>query len=150
MFAPRRILVPTDFSEHSDMALKKALDIAYQYKAKIYLLHVINDRFYDWALQCSGSSGNIIGDLEEKSMENARENLREQMDAFALAGKVEIIPEIKIGCPSQVILSEQEEKEIDLLVIASHKETGMIRRFLGNVAETVVRSATFPALVVNS
>ncbi len=41
MFAPKKILVPTDFSKFSDEALKQAYDIAKQFKARIYLLHVI-------------------------------------------------------------------------------------------------------------
>jgi len=40
MFAPKRILVPTDFSDYSDEALKQALELAKQYNAKVYLLHV--------------------------------------------------------------------------------------------------------------
>jgi nucleotide-binding universal stress UspA family protein len=40
MFAPKNILVPTDFSEHSDRALKQAVDIASEHNSKIYLLHV--------------------------------------------------------------------------------------------------------------
>jgi nucleotide-binding universal stress UspA family protein len=40
MFAPKRILVPTDFSDNSDEALKQALELAKQYKAKVYFLHV--------------------------------------------------------------------------------------------------------------
>jgi len=34
MFAPKRILVPTDFSDYSDEALKQALELAKQYNAK--------------------------------------------------------------------------------------------------------------------
>jgi len=41
MFAPKNILVPTDFSEHSDRALAEAVDIARRHKARIYLLHVL-------------------------------------------------------------------------------------------------------------
>ena len=41
MFAPKNILVPTDFSEHSDRELAEAVDIARQHKARIYLLHVL-------------------------------------------------------------------------------------------------------------
>ena len=41
MFKPKKILVPTDFSEYSDKALQKALDIAQQSGAEINLLHVI-------------------------------------------------------------------------------------------------------------
>ena len=43
MLKPTRILVPTDFSEYSDRALSQALDIAKEYYAKLYLLHVLHD-----------------------------------------------------------------------------------------------------------
>ena len=43
MLMPTRILVPTDFSEYSDRALEQALDIAKQYHAKVFLLHVVHD-----------------------------------------------------------------------------------------------------------
>jgi nucleotide-binding universal stress UspA family protein len=42
MLVPTRILVPTDFSEYSDRAFSQALDIAKEYYAKIYLLHVLH------------------------------------------------------------------------------------------------------------
>ena len=41
MFLPKKILVPTDFSEYSDRAFQKALDIAQQGGAEITLLNVI-------------------------------------------------------------------------------------------------------------
>ena len=41
MIAPKTILVPTDFSKFSDDALEVAYDMAKQYQAKIYLLHVV-------------------------------------------------------------------------------------------------------------
>jgi len=40
MFAPRKILVPTDFTEDSDRALREAIDIAAVSRGKVYLLHV--------------------------------------------------------------------------------------------------------------
>lgn len=43
MFAPKNILVPTDFSGSSDKALKKAVDIALQHRSKIYVLHVVDE-----------------------------------------------------------------------------------------------------------
>jgi len=41
MLMPTRILVPTDFSEHSDRALEQALDIATQYQPRVFVTHVI-------------------------------------------------------------------------------------------------------------
>lgn len=43
MFNVKKILVPTDFSEASDRALKKAVDIAEAFNAEIVLLHVKMD-----------------------------------------------------------------------------------------------------------
>jgi hypothetical protein len=45
MFKPNKILVPTDFSEYSDKALQKALDIAKEEGSEILLFHVIHDDF---------------------------------------------------------------------------------------------------------
>ena len=44
-------MVPTDFSEYSDRALAQGLDIAKQYQAKLFLLHVIHDRRSLWELR---------------------------------------------------------------------------------------------------
>ena len=41
MLKPTKILVPTDFSEYSDKALKQAIDIAKQYNAEVYILNVV-------------------------------------------------------------------------------------------------------------
>ena len=121
MFAPKKILVPTDFSESSDTALKKALDIAYQYKATIYLLHVIDDKLYQGALLGIGRS-DIIEQREEESIRYAQEKLQEQLDAYALAKKFEIVSEIQIGLLPDVIMKKQQEKGIDFMVIGAHKK----------------------------
>ena len=74
MFAPKKILVPTDFSEYSDAALKYAIDVAKQGSAKIYLLHVIGlvqtcavDYCFDKA---------TLDTLEEKSASSAEEMMK--------------------------------------------------------------------------
>ena len=42
----RKILCPTDFSEHSEYALKYALEIAILTKAELQLLHVVEPVAY--------------------------------------------------------------------------------------------------------
>ena len=42
MFKPKKILVPTDFSDHADRALEKAIDIAKEEGSEIILFHVIH------------------------------------------------------------------------------------------------------------
>lgn len=43
MIKIKRILLPTDFSDCSKQALKYALDFALERKAKLYILHVIQE-----------------------------------------------------------------------------------------------------------
>ena len=43
MIKIKRILLPTDFSDCAKQALKYALDFALERKAKLYILHVIQE-----------------------------------------------------------------------------------------------------------
>ena len=43
MITLRRILVPVDFSQHSDQALKYAVALAEKFGAELFLIHVFQD-----------------------------------------------------------------------------------------------------------
>jgi len=147
MFAPKTILVPTDFSPCSDQALRKAVDLATQFGSKIFLLHVMDERIrqcaVDYCLQ-----EEILSRLEQESIQIAKAKLQGEVDAITEARKVEIIFDIVIGVPAEIIIKEQQERGIDLIVIASHGRTGLIKYVMGSVAEKVVGGAKCPVLVV--
>ena len=147
MFAPKNILVPTDFSKFSDAALKKAIDIAEQYKAKIYLLHVIDEHIRQCSVDyCIGAE--VVERLEAESIKAANEKLSKEVASIGEKRKLEIVFDVKNGNPSEVILSEQQEKKIDLVVIASHGKTGLMKQLMGSVADKVVKGAKCPVIVV--
>ncbi len=147
MFAPKNILVPTDFSEYSDAALKKAIDIAEQYKAKIYLLHVIDEQIRQCAVDyCIGAE--VVERLEAESIKAANDKLQKEAAAIGKAKKLKIVFDVKNGNPAEVILKEQQEKKIDLVVIASHGKTGLMKQLMGSVADKVVKGAKCPVIVV--
>jgi nucleotide-binding universal stress UspA family protein len=144
MFTPKNILVPTDFSDFSDKALKKAVDIASQYKATIYLLHVV-----DKVIQCAVDyciDYTLVEQIEQQSIKFAEEKLQKEADAIA-AKDIKIIFDVKKGDTYETILKEQQDKGIDLIVIASHGKTGLIHH-LGSVADKVVRGAKCPVLLI--
>jgi len=147
MFAPKNILVPTDFSKYSDVALDKAVDIATQYKAKIYLLHVITEHIRrcmaDYCLDLQ-----LVKQLEKQSIKGAKDKLKTAADAIAKEKGVAISIVIKEGVPQEVILSEQKAKKIDLIVIASHGKTGILKHLIGSVADKVVKGSKCPVIVV--
>jgi universal stress protein A len=145
MFAPKTILVPTDFSEFSDFALEEAVDIARQQKAKIFLFHVntaVQKCVVDYCLDDA-----TVKMVEEKSMESANSMMKKQIDAVLKVKDVEIVNDIAIGVPHEEILREQEAKNIDLIVIASHGRTGLMGHIMGSVTEKVTRGAKCPVIV---
>jgi len=144
MFAPKNILVPSDFSVYSDNALKKAVDIAVQHKAKIYLLHVVEIALYAFDY-CYESD--LIEQAEGQSIKFAEEKLRKEVESIGVSKNVDIVFDIKKGDPAKNILEEEKDKEIDLIVIASHGRKGMIH-LLGSVSERVLRSAKGSVLLV--
>jgi len=95
MFAPKNILVPTDFSEHSDRALAEAVDIARQHKARIYLLHVLGV-----VRQCVSDycmPADLLEDVREEAMRSTREMIRSQIEKVGPPTDTEIIPDIGEG-----------------------------------------------------
>jgi universal stress protein A len=148
MFAPKQILVPTDFSKYSDKALKEAIDIAKQHGSTIHLLHVnsiVQQCAIDYCMTIE-----ILDDLEKQSTDNAQKLIGEEINKFPESKTVTIIPEVKKGTPYEEILKDQMEKNIDLIVIASHGTTGLLHHFIGNVAERVARGARCPVLLLRS
>jgi nucleotide-binding universal stress UspA family protein len=147
MFAPKNILVPTDFSKYSDTALKKAIDIATQHDTKIYLLHVIDEQIHQCAVDYC-LSYEVVKQLEKESLKASKDKLKKEADAIVKAKKIKVVFDVKNGVPSEVILSEQKAKKIDLIVIASHGKTGLLKQLMGSVADKVVKGAKCPVIVV--
>lgn len=146
MLNVKSILVPTDFSEHSDKALKQALDIAKQNKAKLYVLHVIHEAMH----QCASDyclSDEMIQQMESGMISAAQQSLQKQLAKFPEAKEVEVIPEVRRGFPSDEIVKEQQEKKIDLVVISPLGRTGIARFLIGSVTKNVVKEAQCPVLV---
>lgn len=142
----KKILVPTDFSEYSDAALKYAIDLAKQGGGKIYLLHVVHvvqacavDYCFDQA---------TLDMLEKKSSSSADDMMKRQLELFPDAKSIDITTDVRQGMPYEEILNEQQAKDIDLIVMSSHGKTGLLGHLLGSVAEKVMKKASCPVLLV--
>jgi universal stress protein A len=146
MLKPTKILVPTDFSEYSDKAMRQALDIAKQYGAKVYLVHVIQDEVrqcvVDYCL-----TDEMIKQVEDQMLQTAQANIQKQVEKFPQSKEVEVFTEVKKGIAYEAILKEEEEKGVDLIVIASLGRTGLSRYLIGSVARNVLKGAKSPVLL---
>jgi nucleotide-binding universal stress UspA family protein len=147
MFAPKKILVPTDFSKYSDKALQEAVDIAKKYGSKIYLLHVIDDHIQQCAVDYC-ITAEVVSKLRRDSLKASKDKLHNEIGAAADIKKLDVEIDVKEGVPTEVILSEQKKKSVDLIVIASHGKTGILKNLIGSVTDKVVRGAKCPVMVV--
>jgi len=147
MLMPTKILVPTDFSEYSDKALEQALDIAKQYRSKVFLLHVANEEIY----RLTEADIVVPEELREKVKDRHRfeieEKFRNQLRKFPQSKEVEVVTNVRKGIPYEEILEEGKEKKIDLIVIASLGRTGIAKFIIGSVARNVLKGSGCPVLL---
>ncbi len=148
MLVPTKILVPTDFSEQSGRALEQALDIAKQYRAKVFLLHVVHFQMIRIAELESTLSEEIIQQIKDKTFAWAQENLRKQLDNFPQTKEVEVATNVLEGIPYEEILKEGKEKGIDLIVIGSLGRSGIAKYLIGSVARNVLKGSKCPVLLI--
>jgi nucleotide-binding universal stress UspA family protein len=141
----KRILVPTDFSKHSENALHYGAAFAEKFGAELYLLHVVQDLavFIPDAVTVTPPIGPPIEELTA-SVRGALERLIQENNLQ----RFPVHPEVREGTPFYEIIQFANEKEIDLIVMGTHGHTGLAHVLMGSVTEKVVRKASCPVLSV--
>ena len=140
-----RILHPTDFSVSSKHAMSYALYFAREFKAKLYVLHVIEEvasAMYFDILQ-TPPLAQLMDDIEAQ----ARGALDELIPPGMRSG-VEVESMIRKGVPFLEIIRCAEEVGADVIVCGTHGRTGLKHALFGSVAEKVVRKSPCPVLSV--
>lgn len=141
----KKILVPTDFSEQAENALKVAVQLAKKYDSEVHMLHMIELPMH----QIIATSN--FSELPEAVffMKIAHNNFEESLDKDYL-DDVELFENIKFNDASDGILEACTEDDIDLIVMGSHGASGFKEMFIGSTAERVVRTSKKPVLVIKN
>jgi nucleotide-binding universal stress UspA family protein len=140
----RRILAPTDFSDHSKQAIVYALELARAFRAKLILLHVLEVPLYPTGGFTPPGMAAMRLDAWERQ---ARLDLAAVLSE-GQAAQIEIIRRVVIGTASRTIIEVAEAEYVDLIVMATHGRSGFSHLFMGSVAERVVRLAPCPVLTI--
>jgi len=140
----RRILVPTDFSEHSLNALRYAAAFAEKFGAELYLLHVVQDLSLFLPDVVSGTPPYL------PPTEPMLAAVRESLDR--LAGeqfpRLTVHRLVREGSPFYEIITCAKENAVDLIILGTHGRGVLAHMLMGSVAEKVVRKAPCPVLTV--
>jgi len=140
MSTQKSILVATDFSACSDKGLHYAFELAGALDAQVHLVHVYS---LQGMLEASAPTHEAIEDAEAF----AERKLREAAQPFGACGRVGAV-RAYMGEPAHAILSAAADLDADLIVVGTHGRRGLRRLVLGSVAESVVRQAACPVIVV--
>ncbi len=142
----RSIIVPTDFSECARHAVPAAAALARLFGASVVCLHVVEPvaRPVGWT-----PVGEPLppAELDERVEESAARDLPLFSKSEEFAG-LEVEDLIARGEPAAERARVAEERGAGLIVISSHGRAGLGRILFGSTAESVVRHARCPVLVV--
>ena len=147
----KKILLPTDGSEHANKAAKQAIWIASTSGAELIALNVIETSSLV-GLPAEDLIVRIKEMLKEegrKSLEKIADILKETEIRDECQKEVKLTASTEEGSPSDVIIKTVKEEDIDLIVMGTSGKHGLDRFLLGSVTENVVRSAPCPVLVVH-
>jgi universal stress protein A len=142
MITLRKILVPHDFSETSEAAVRYAIALAHNFDAQLYLLHVSDKARFEMATEFPlGLDGTLEDAVRERMVKILTP--REQ---------IEFRPtfEFRSGSPAAEIVKYAKEGDVDLIVMGTHGRGFVAHVVLGSVAEKVVRTAPCPVLTVRN
>jgi nucleotide-binding universal stress UspA family protein len=140
-----KILVPTDFSNDANRALRYAIDLARASGGEIVLAHVLEPIAFPSTIGVDPISPQLLETVRENSA-RALEALRSREIPEEVRSRAILLD----GHPYTRILAAAREQLADLIVIATRGNTGLKHILLGSTAEHVVREAPCPVLVVRA
>ena len=143
----KNILIPTDGSEQSQRAVRKAIELAKVHEARLVGIHVIPD--YHLLIAYEGA-------FDPVTEERIEEEAKTRADAY-LAFVREAAKDAGVPCetvcdtsdhPYDAILKTAEARKCDLIVMTSHGRKGLASVLLGSETRKVLTHAKVPVLVV--
>jgi nucleotide-binding universal stress UspA family protein len=141
-----RILVPTDFSPPSQVALEQARMLAEHFGATLQLLHVVEE---------PNSASGFVADGFAPATDTMRAaQLAQARDALARLVspadrmRLHLTTQVVCGVPAAAIVDYANATGTTLIVMGTHGRTGLAHLLMGSVAEQVVRTASCAVLTV--
>ena len=136
------VLIATDFSRCSNVAVNFGLELAHEYQAKAHVVFVLHsDEFLiagpDAYLAAKDAARRDLLELKAKLQQTHGYTEGEDYHLFLMEGEV-----------GQSILDCAREKNVDVVVVGTHGRGGLGKMLMGSVAERVFRQSPVPVMTV--
>ncbi len=139
----RKMLVPLAVSELSAATLPYAKELAARLDLTVVLLHVLSPAE-------RGTISQLQADIDHKAgiVQRQAEEAKKSMGIEIKDSPVRVLGEVAIGSPAEEITRYAVEKEVDLILMATHARSGISRLIMGSVTDKVVRTSKVPVWLV--
>lgn len=141
----KRMLIPLDGSEIAKSVFPYAKELVARLGLEVTLLYV-----RDPLEQESLSVHQAYVDHMAEIVVNQAQETREKADIGKQDKSLKVEGKVVTGHPAEEILNCAAEKDIDLLLMATHGRSGIRRWSLGSVADKVLRSSALPVWLVRA
>lgn len=128
------ILIPTDGSAATNVAVEHGLSIAERFDARVHILSVV----------VTGVGLLTPSDTDHEEANEAVDSIAEK----ASQRGIEVSTHIQEGDPSETVRTFITDQDIDLVTMGTHGRTGTERYFIGSVTEKIVRTSDVPVITV--
>lgn len=146
MIALKNVLVATDFSEPSAVALDYGRDLARSYDATLHVVHVIEDMPAVYGPEIGFAMSDVEGNIEAA--------VRRDLDAAVTPTDRETLDVrttiTRASNVSHAVTEYAKHNAIDLIIVGTHGRNAFHRFLIGSVAERVMRTAPCPVLTVRA
>lgn len=143
------ILVAVDFSSYSDTAIVCAAELAETLGSKLVILHVVHDPgeapgYYSF----KGRSKQLhrMEDVAAEMLDEYVHKMRKKHPELHALKEAKTM--LIVGLPINRILEAAEKIHARMIVMGSQGRTGLAHALLGSKAESVVRLATVPVMII--
>lgn len=139
----KRIVVGIDVFEKSDNVLKRALILANENKADLFIVHAVRTPWLD----APGYFGSKEIGIDK---EGITKKIEKKIKTLNRDSKVSCFVFVKEGNADDIILHESKLHKAGMIVIGAHSKAKGRKGFLGTTAQRVAQQSHLPVLVVKN
>ena len=144
----KKILCLTDLSDASHRGIEAAVEMALQYSAKLFLLHVVNGMsIREDRTVYKGKRLSVMSNYERRLLAGARQQL-EHLAARKIPARVKLGIRVTMGAPGPEVKRMAEEAYVDAVVVSTRGYSGWRRLVSGSLAQWLIAHLDCPVISI--
>jgi len=142
-----KLIVATDLSPKSEMALDKAIEIAKKYDKWLEVVHVVNHGVFDWLFKSLGIKSEEMDENRAKKLQEISDQIREKLSRKH--DKLHI--DVRYGHPATEVIEYCKEKEGTIIFVGNTGEYHEVEKLLlGTTVKRIIENSPVPILLAKN